>query len=514
MTVQKIARELNVTHILEGSVRKARNSVRITAQLIDAETGVHLWSNTYDRELENVFAVQDEISRATVAEIDSLVGGSSSVQHLADGQGVTTLRVANQQAYDMYLRASQQERRTDPSHTEAVSMFRQATFLDPEFADAWVGLALALEERFEGKTPKEVYPEQITALERALNLEPQHALAMAHLGFLRAHTGYEWRAGYELMEQAYQLNPQNAQVLRILSDHLAFTSKPESIAMIEQAYRLDPLSPDVVLAYADALRVSGRQRDAQQLIEGFMATGSGGLDTRQASFFFLQAGDLDLAQQYQTKSQLIWGVDDSLVLQNEYMLVGRQGNEARAKEIETILLERMEHELVIYNYWGSTDTIKRRFDLAYAQRQPHFIQSVRASDPASGFSEDEWRELRGKMNVHALGDIGLLPFRQRTDNVIDNLLTHPVEVDVSSLDKFVGTYESSGFTTLTFEVKEGDLWISTSEVSSLRTVAISSSRFELLEFTGFNYYFVTDPNHDLVAMDGQITRYYKRVVEH
>lgn len=135
-----IAEKLQVRHVLEGSVRKAGDTVRITAQLIDAETDAHVWSQTFDRQLtaENVFAIQDEIAAAIVKQLGTIIGDES----VAAGQRKTA--TDNLDAYEAYLKAqSIFSRRSNENIPEMVSLYERAVELDPEFAEAWAGLAAA-----------------------------------------------------------------------------------------------------------------------------------------------------------------------------------------------------------------------------------------------------------------------------------------------------------------------------------------------------------------------------------
>ena len=129
--VGQVARELNVAHILEGSVRKSGNRLRITAQLIDARTDTHLWSETYDRSLNDIFAVQDEIAAAVAGQLKiSLLGETPKA------------KPADPKAFALFLQARQLNRLgTEDSQNQAIAIYQQALAIDPNLAAAWVGLA-------------------------------------------------------------------------------------------------------------------------------------------------------------------------------------------------------------------------------------------------------------------------------------------------------------------------------------------------------------------------------------
>ena len=136
--IPDIARELQVRMVLEGSVRKQDNRVRITAQLIDAETGFHAWSQTYDRELKDIFAIQDEIARAIADELQVKLGP-------AHGDGAPRPDTTSLEAYDAYLKGlSLLQERGTANFIEAERLFRAALALDPRYAKAWAGLAMTL----------------------------------------------------------------------------------------------------------------------------------------------------------------------------------------------------------------------------------------------------------------------------------------------------------------------------------------------------------------------------------
>ena len=127
----QVAKELNVAHILEGSVRKAGNKVRITAQLIEARSDTHLWSNTWDRELDDIFAVQDEIAAAVVEQLKiTLLGEAPKAKEV------------NPEAYALFLQGRQLRRQSTPEAFEqAIALFQQALAIDPNYAAAWEQLA-------------------------------------------------------------------------------------------------------------------------------------------------------------------------------------------------------------------------------------------------------------------------------------------------------------------------------------------------------------------------------------
>jgi adenylate cyclase len=207
MDVKEVARALGVSHVMEGSVRKAGDRVRITAQLIDAESGGHVWADRYDRDLTDIFAIQDEISKAIVAAL--------RVKLLPDEKKAIESRgTESVEAYNLYLMARQQwisGNFGDPRRDEAiVRICRQATALDPDYAEAWALMALAQAElRFVHGRDENARP----AAERALELNP--SLPEAHCIKAR-YLEEEGRAdeAEKQIRTALKLNPDSWEVNR------------------------------------------------------------------------------------------------------------------------------------------------------------------------------------------------------------------------------------------------------------------------------------------------------------
>ncbi len=169
--IPTVARKLKVSYVLEGSVRKAGNHIRITAQLIEAAGDTHLWSETYDRELENIFEIQDDIAQ----EI------ARTLRVKMDPQAAAELKAASAKAYDLYLRGRDFYHKFAPKPLKyAIEMFRRATELDPQFARAWCGIAdchSILVLYYQGG--QEDLEDSETASQKAIELAPN--LAAAHV---------------------------------------------------------------------------------------------------------------------------------------------------------------------------------------------------------------------------------------------------------------------------------------------------------------------------------------------
>jgi adenylate cyclase len=237
--VQEVGRELGVQYVLEGSVRKANGTVRITAQLIDATTGGHVWAHRYDRDLKDIFAVQDEV----VTEIVSALSVELTDE---EQERIRQIQTDNLDAYESVKRGWWYYRRvTKEDNAQARSLFEQAVALDADFAEAYAGLGFTYYEEW-----VEYWTVDPAALDQALELAKQ-AIALDE-GNAGAHTllshVYLWRKQHSLaiaeQELANALKPNSADGYRDLAEVLIFAGRPEeAVALVEQAMRLDPHHP-------------------------------------------------------------------------------------------------------------------------------------------------------------------------------------------------------------------------------------------------------------------------------
>lgn len=237
--IPEIASQLDVAHVLEGSVRKQGMRVRITAQLIDATNDTHLWSDTYDRDLDDIFAVQEEIA---VAISDALMGA------LGMDRVAVSAPTRDMAAYELFLRGRQQffARGFEPLKA-SIADLEAAVSRDPEFAEAWSYLAASL-RTVTGYTIMSAAEadgfrrRSEAAAERALELDPTQALAVATQGQNAIETSRF--QGLALLKRAVEMAPDDAGILMWTGDEL-FTSGAyldEALPLMERAYRLDPLS--------------------------------------------------------------------------------------------------------------------------------------------------------------------------------------------------------------------------------------------------------------------------------
>jgi TolB-like protein/DNA-binding winged helix-turn-helix (wHTH) protein len=273
---RQIGRELNTTHVLEGSMRRFGDHVRITAQLIDARTGYHVWSSEYDREQEDTIRVQEDIARA-VAESLQIRLTQDTTRKFAER------RSANSQAYEVYLLARHyQQDRTRESNLRAIDLYQQALAADPNFALAYVGLAYANLNQvwLDARTLAEVSPIIEPLLEVAERLDPQLSELFAVRGAFREEQRRRDEARRDLL-RAVALNPNDVWAYAELGRLTLGQGHPrDALSYLTRALTLDPLDFTLharrcialqdLARYAEAASACARARALQG--EGNFAT--------------------------------------------------------------------------------------------------------------------------------------------------------------------------------------------------------------------------------------------------
>ncbi len=235
--IREIGEKLGVGSVLEGSVRKVGNRIRITTQLTDVTNGYNLWNETYDRQLEDVFAVQDEISRAIV---DAL-----KVQLVGDTKSLVVPTTENLEAYNLYLKGRFFYNKDGEANLRrGIELFEQALAQDPRYAQAHAGIADCWSFLADDwVVPDEAYPLAKAAATKALDLEPSLAEAFTSLG--KVLCWYEWDfAGAEReLRKAVKLNPNFAEAHFVFGTALPSVGQlDEAIHEVREALTLDPLS--------------------------------------------------------------------------------------------------------------------------------------------------------------------------------------------------------------------------------------------------------------------------------
>jgi len=262
--IREIAVKLNVDKILEGSVRKSGNRVRITAQLINASDGYHIWSENYDRNLTDIFEVQDEISKIIT---NKLRENLSIIKDRGNGKKP----VKNIEAYTLFLKGLHFRSKLTPADMlKAIDLFEQAIQLEPNYAAAYAYIAGTYS--YLGSTGQ-VKPEKAFAIvneysEKALQLDD--TIAESHLAKANAHMFYKWdpKAAYQSLKKAIELNPAFSEAYDVLGlFHILLRQKEEAINVLEKACKNDPLSPTLNHLLSEAYIMNRQYDEAIQIAD-------------------------------------------------------------------------------------------------------------------------------------------------------------------------------------------------------------------------------------------------------
>ena len=286
--VATIARALHVATVLEGSVRKSGNTLRVTAQLIRAVDSSHLWSQTYDRELDDVFRMQDEIARAVV---DALKLKLLPGQHLTHAH-----RTANTDAYELCLLGQSVMRRNRRAEYErALVLFRRALELDPTYAVAYAGLASAQNAVADFASSPELLAQgkrlALESAERAIALAPDLADGYAIRGTIRYRHYWDWQAAEQDYRRALALDPHKTEALTGYALALHNRGRvDEMLALIRRATDADPLSMLAWVLQGAALRKAGRHAESRAALTRALEINP------DASFARVLLGELELDQ--------------------------------------------------------------------------------------------------------------------------------------------------------------------------------------------------------------------------
>jgi serine/threonine protein kinase/tetratricopeptide (TPR) repeat protein len=254
LEVPEIARQLGVAHVLEGSVRKSGNEIRITAQLIHASDGFHMWSQTYDRKLDDVFKIQDEIAGEVVKELKvTLLGAAPKA------------RTTDPQAYAFYLRAVQLGRlAARDGFAQSDALYHQVLAIDPRYAPAWDGLGRNAynEMNFGLLSSAEGLGRVRESAEKALSIDPKYGPGYARRGLFE-YTNGDLAAAAEDFEHALALDPTDLTVLGSASSFLVSLGRlDDARVLLEFVVHRDPVNVTTLFNLGNAQRLSGRYDDA------------------------------------------------------------------------------------------------------------------------------------------------------------------------------------------------------------------------------------------------------------
>jgi TolB-like protein/DNA-binding winged helix-turn-helix (wHTH) protein/Flp pilus assembly protein TadD len=257
--LDQIGRELNVQYVLEGSVRRESERVRITAQLIQVKDQTHVWARQYDRELKDLLPLEGEVAHAIAQEIQLTFDGRKEAEHQS---------VVSQQSfegYDLYLKGLYFfNKRTPADLQEAIQYFQQATAKDPSYAPAYAGLAkgYAILSAYSGQPGSEFMPKARAAAMKALEIDASSSEAHTALALIIQNHDWDWQTSEKEFRRAIELNPNDATAHHWYAEHLMWRGRfDEALEQSGRARQLDPLSL-IIAADNGAILYFSRKYDA------------------------------------------------------------------------------------------------------------------------------------------------------------------------------------------------------------------------------------------------------------
>ena len=257
--IHEIGRKLNVQTVLDGSVRKAGTRLRITAQLVKVADGYHLWSERFDRGMEDVFAVQDEISLAIVDKLKVRLLGEEKAR-------LVKRHTENLEAYNLYLRGRWLwNTRTEDGIRRAIEHFERAIEVAPDYALAYAGVADAYNDlmNYSLSPPEDAYPKAEEAALRALELADTLAEAHTALGFIKSEHRWDWEGAENEFKRAIELNPNCAAAHHGYGALMSYEGRfDEAVEAMNRAIELDPLSLAINRSMVFVLETAGQLDEA------------------------------------------------------------------------------------------------------------------------------------------------------------------------------------------------------------------------------------------------------------
>jgi TolB-like protein/DNA-binding winged helix-turn-helix (wHTH) protein/Tfp pilus assembly protein PilF len=376
-SIPQIGKELNVQYVIEGSVRRDSERVRISAQLIQVKDQTHLWAREYDRDLGHLLELQDEIAREVANEIEFSLSGRRPINAVRP-EAAPPSGTQSYEAYDLYLKGRYfWNKRTGDGFSQAAEYFQKAIDKDPKYGRAYAGLAdtFSLMSTWFVGDQNELMPKARTAALRALQLDESLPEAHASLALIKESYEFDWAESEKEFRRAIQLDPQYATAHQWYAEFLSWQGRfPEAFAESEEARRLDPLSPIMATDHAETLYYSRRYEDAVKQCQSVLDFDPNFNHARVLMIrFYLQLGNydkvLDLVRYEEAHDGSPWEwAWKAAIYGRSGQLEDARRALAKLDEAPTSRLDRNEMFLLAYSATGEKEKVISLLQKAYAER--------------------------------------------------------------------------------------------------------------------------------------------------
>ena len=395
LDIPTVAAKLGVAHILEGSVRKAGNRVRITAQLIEAGSDVHMWSETYDRELDDIFAIQDEIAREVVKALQ--------IQLLGETPSATS---TSTEAYNLYLRGKHFATLGTPEGLESsIKAYQESISLDGDFAPTWAGLSIVL--RWQGQYGiadlHEATEASRRAAMRALELDNELVEAWLSLGEIQYRYDWDWSNAEVTTRTALKYGPQNAPVLRLAgSVALSLGEMERALGLAQLSVDLDPLEYSGLAKLGTTYWALGQLKEEERIyrriLELYPNSDSHSVKSWLAATLTRQ-GKPEEGLQY-----LIFDSENRWQRAMSAIVLHSLGRHEEERPIRQNMIDEYSQTwafgiVLTYAWHGDLDKAFEWLDIAFEQKDPYMTQLIFNPWLAPLHDDPRWEKILDKMGL-------------------------------------------------------------------------------------------------------------------
>ncbi len=391
--VKKIGVELHVAHVLEGSIRKSGNTFRITAQLIDATSGTDIWSETFDRSMEDIFKIQDEIAAKVTQKLKVTLMGSAQISTRVDTE-----------AYTLFLKGKQlRNQNSVESNANAFKLIRESIAIDSSYAPAWNTLStLYYDAAFQFGTMKigDAIKKSKNAAKKSIALDPKDVEGYLILAALE-NASWNFKQGSELIEKAKLLNPNAPMVIQSESSFASTIGKKNlAIELRLKTMELDPLNESNNYSLGFYYWMDGQFLKAEESLNEFLLLHPNlGLANGFMGEIQLSLGHPEKALEFITKdSDPFWN------LYRKSMAVYAEGNKLEANKLLKLLIKDWGKDswpniAHVYAFRGDKDNAFKWLDLAFEQRDGSLLEILNYPEMETLWGDPRWNLLINKLGL-------------------------------------------------------------------------------------------------------------------